>query len=334
MKSRRGTTLVAGILLLGFLMAAPAGTSAEGSHFLRLLLAFSADEMPTPETVLQRLLEKARRADFVGEQETTLFRPRHQVSRQEVVQKGGRRRITYLSPPELKGKEIYSEGGRSLFTDGMVVPDIGLGEGIGALAKEVRGTEEVAGRLAFIIELRASAEGGPSRRIWVDAKEWVPLRWEDRDAAGNLVSKTTYTRIRFGRGVPDVVPPKLPESHSRGLETRPAESSLEEVARQVGFRVWKPQYLPPGYRYHTATIKTIGSGKQAVQAVTTTYTNDLVVITLSQVPVRAIRDAPKPGPPRQTPIGMVWVQQGFHFVLVATPPLSEEELKRIATSVR
>ncbi|MBI3945297.1 MAG: hypothetical protein HY321_05225 [Armatimonadetes bacterium] len=332
MRTRRGAGLL-GILLTMSLLAA--GGEGHAAIDLSLLFEHVAGRVPSPEAIIQHLVDRGREAEFTGEQETTLFGPPFRVSRQEVVQKSGRRRLTYLSPPELKGKQVYSEGRRSLLSGGVDVPDIGLGEDLGSLVKSVRGTDEIAGRLAYVIEVRAPSRGGASRRIWVDADHWVPLRWEDRDASGDLVSKTTYTRIRFGRDVPNVVPPRAFTGRSHELELRSAGGiSLEEVARQVRFRVRKPEHLPTGYRYHTATIKTMGTGRRAVNAVTTTYTNDLGVITLSQAPARAIRGAPKPGARRQTSIGTVWVEDDFHFVLAATPPLPREEMERIAASVR
>jgi hypothetical protein len=97
--------------------------------------------------------------------------------------------------------------------------------------------------------------------------------------------------------------------------------------------VQQPQYLPKGYRFKLASVTTIGEGERAVHGSTSIFTNDLGIIDLRQVPAHAIASA-KPGPPRETPLGLVWVRDGFHFVLSATPPLSRAEMAKIAASVR
>ena len=65
------------------------------------------------------------------------------------------------------------------------------------------------------------------------------------------------------------------------------------------------------------------------------YTNGLDLITLAQAPVRAIENAPRPGPPQTSSFGqLVWVRGDFHFVLGGPPTLSGDELRKVAASVK
>lgn len=281
------------------------------------------------DALIQRLVELGRRVGFVGYEETSVFRPVRYSSRQKIVQKDGARRVLYLHPPGLRGKEIYIEGPLVIFNDGgTVAPDIPLGKDLRRLRKEALGTDRVAGRRTFVVEVRPDRSGA-SRRIWIDAEKWVPLRWEDRNSAGELLSKTTYTSIEFSEDLPRVVPPVRPPA------PRTVQLSLEEAEKLAGFRASLPEYVPPGYRRQVVTVTALGDERRPVYSISLRFSNGLDIITLSQAPVRAIEDAPRPGPPRVSPFGqLVWVRGGFHYVLGAPASLSHEEALKMADSVR
>lgn len=317
---------VALALLSAMLLLAPA---AHAHFFVSRLLWRTGDQEPTPDLLLRRLLQVGRNVEFSGSQETVVYKPRKHNSRQLVEQKAGRHRIYYLFPPALRGKEVISDGSHTFSAGGgAAVPDIGLGNDLERLVKRSLGVQQVIGRRAYVIELRPEGRGGGSRRVWIDAEKWVPLRWEDRDAAGALVSATSFTSIQFS-GVPEVAAP------TRSIDPPPVQTSPREAPRLAGFRVAAPSYLPRGFERRAVTLSPIGHGRQATHRVTTVYSNGLGVITLVQAPAGAIRNAPRPGKVEVSAAGqLVWVRDGFHFVLDATPPLAPGELRRIAGSVR
>lgn len=59
------------------------------------------------------------------------------------------------------------------------------------------GTATSSGRPASIIEVYRF-DGSPAARFWLDTRTLVPLRREDFDTAGKLVSDELFTQVRFG----------------------------------------------------------------------------------------------------------------------------------------
>lgn len=284
------------------------------------------------EEMVHRLVEHGRQAEFVGTQETTVFLPQRQSSRQRVIQKEGRRKVTYLSPPNLKGKEIVVDGPRILFDGaGTAAPEIGLGGDLKELSLKRLGTAQIAGRKAYIVEVCPANRTGASRKVWIDVQQWVPLCWEYRDASGDLVSKTVYTTIQFGGSVPRIVPP---QAFSRSPAQLPAQMSLAEAEKLAGFPVHVPGYLPKGYHRQAVSVISLGKGKRTAYSVNLVFSNGLDLVTLWQAPAGLIQNAPKPGKPRVSAYGQwVWVKGGYHYTLSATPPLPKAEMQKVVDSV-
>jgi len=323
------------VLALAVVAAACGVTAAaRAGDGLAELFGRIAAQALDPNTLVERLVEAGGHTEFSGVQETIIYKPQYQTSRQKVFQKAGRRRVLYTSPKALRGKVVGSDGARALLPGGVMdLPDIGLGGDIERLLKQGLGTERVAGRTAFVVEVRPQSRAGGSLRIWIDAHKWVPLRWENRDASGALVSKTAYTSIQFNTPIPDsqVIPRSF---GSRSAPISPLPLAIEDAERMVGFRVRVPGYLPRGYRRQAVTVSTFGQGGRCAHRVTLSYSNGLGLVTLAQAPARAIGKAPRSGRLVWSAPGLVWVQGGIHFVLCATPSLTREEMKRIAGSVR
>ncbi|HHX41144.1 MAG TPA: hypothetical protein GX715_14380 [Armatimonadetes bacterium] len=285
------------------------------------------------EVIVRRLVELGRQAEFVGTQETTLFLPKRQSSRQRVIQRDGRRKVVYLSPPQLKGKEILVDGSRILFDDGTgtAAPDIGLGGELAELSMKHLGTAQVAGRKTHIVEIRPPSRANASRKVWIDAQEWVPLCWEERDAEGNLVSKTRYITIRFGGGVPRIAPPA---AASRSVAPPSVQMTPAEAEKMAGFPVREPRYLPKGYHRQAVSVISLSKGHRGAYSINLVYSNGLDLITLWQTPAALIQNAPRPGKPRVSAFGQwVWVRGGYHYTLSATPPLPKAEMHKVIESI-
>ncbi len=325
MRSRRAVVLRT-LALVSFLLLPPATPAASAPA--GLLVALTAGGVD-PEVLIQRLVELGREADFVGYEQTTVFRPVRYSSRQKVTQKDGARRILYLYPPGLKGKEIYIEGPLVIFDDqATVAPGIPLGKDLRQLRKQALPNDRVAGRPTSVVEVRP-ARSGDSRRIWIDAEKWVPLRWEDRNRAGALLSRTTYTSIEFSSDLPPIPPP------APAPKALPQQMSLKEAEKLAGFRASIPTYLPRGYRRQVVTVTTIGKGQRLAHSISMRFSNGLDILTLFQAPARAIEDAPRPGQFRVSSFGqLVWVRGDLHYVLEAPASLSRDELMKIARSVK
>ncbi len=313
-------------LMLGATLSPAAPPVRAGMDLGALLAGVSG---PNANEVIRRLVENSTSAEFTGMQITAIYRPQRRASRQQVTQKGGRRRITYVEPPALKGKVIDVDGSHLFSAGGETAAPDGLGNDLSRLEKSMLGTERVAGRAAYVIEVRPGGNGG-ARRIWVDVEEWVPLRWQDRDARGTLVSESAYVTIEFAR-----VSRELPTPRSLdGSRDTPVVFSREDAEREVGFRILIPSYLPKGYRSKAITVNSIGAGKNSVLHATQQFSNDLALLTLSQAPARALTDAPRPGRYQWSANALTWVRGGFYFVMIPPPSLTRQEVEKVAGSVR
>lgn len=289
---------------------------------------------PAPDSIIERLVSRGNHTEFVGTQKTILYRPRLRSSIQKVTQKAGRRRILFLAPASVRGKVVYNDGALTFAGNGgTTAPDIGIDNDLRRLVKQGLGKDHVAGRPAYIVELRPRGRNSGSRRVWVDAAEWVPLRWEDRDSHGTLVSKSFFTSIQFHSAIPDTVlqPPAALMARAREL---PVALSMAGAEKLAGFNVVMPGYIPKGFHRRAVMVTSFGRGSKVAQRVTLSFSNGLSILTLVQAPVHAIKSAPRPGKVCWSPPGLVWVRGHYHFVLTATPPLSRAEMLRIADSVR
>ncbi len=150
------TVLLLTLALVSLALSRAVPAAALDATFLVVAAAGGVD----PDALIQRLVELGRAADFVGFEETTVYRPVRYSSRQKVTQKDGARRILYLYPPGLKGKEIYIEGPLIIFDDqGTVAPGIPLGKDLRRLRKQALSNDRVAGRLTYVVEVRPATSG-------------------------------------------------------------------------------------------------------------------------------------------------------------------------------
>ncbi len=126
-----------------------------------------------------------------------------------------------------------------------------------AMAREARleGTDRLGDREVYI--LRWEGKRG-TRRVWVDAERFVPLKREDRNDRDELLLSQTLQEVEF--------PAKAPLARLRfalesGLTLYEDEAafhqavSLPHVQRGVEFRVRTPDYLPTGLAFRRATLR-------------------------------------------------------------------------------
>ena len=188
----------------------------------------------------------------------------------------------------------------------------------------------ILGRPVYVISLIPRHPGNPRRKVWIDKKTYLPLKEEDYNWKGELISASFYTEIHFDRRFSK-------EKFYRDFPKRPRKKvffsqerflSLKEMKRKIRFPVSFPYYLPQGYEFQEAVLRFKG------RAVKLTYTNGLGVICLFQMPPNIklrghLKLLFKDFEGAQS---LVWRKRGRTFILVAN--ISRKELTKIAQSVK
>jgi outer membrane lipoprotein-sorting protein len=88
--------------------------------------------------------------------------------------------------------------------EGMMGSDLSYEDGLdqdalsGKYAATVRGTQELGGRRAYVVDLKGVAKGLPydQRSVWVDAERWVNLKEEMRSRDGTLIKTMLATEVK------------------------------------------------------------------------------------------------------------------------------------------
>jgi len=180
----------------------------------------------------------------------------------------------------------------------------------------------ILARPVYVISLIPRHPGNPRRKVWIDKKTYLPLKEEDYNWRGELISSSFYTEIHFDKRFSK-------EKFYRDFPQRPRKKvfsqerflSLKDLRRKIRFPVSVPHYLPPGYEFQEAVLI---SKERAVKL---TYTNGLGVICLFQMPsnikLRGHLEGAHP---------LVWEKGGRTFLLMAD--ISRKELIKIAQSVK
>lgn len=317
-----------------------------------MLLGAAWAQQPDARTVLQRMLKAEASAAFTAHQVTTISGKRSVTSEQIVYRDGLKgMRMEYLSPPGLRG-EIMVDDGKTLahFIPKANVVKIrpsrlaALSAGTdqvaqafsrGNLQVELVGRDEIAGRTAYIVEVKpALRRRGAGRRFWVDAEKWVKLKTEDIGPGGVVVSTSCYTRIDFVSAIPDqkfrFEPPPGVRVEQEGVP--PHMLSVGDAQRQVKFRILEPSYLPAGFKPVGATVVPFRGGK----LVALRYTDGVSSFSLFQTPGQTLNprflQRLHEGPVRPGKGIYSWRHGDLNLTLVGRFPA--DEAGRIADSVK
>ncbi len=180
----------------------------------------------------------------------------------------------------------------------------------------------ILARPVYVISLIPRHSGNPRRKVWIDKKTYLPLKEEDYNWRGELISSSFYTEIHFDKRFSK-------EKFYRDFPQRPRKKvfsqerflSLKDLRRKIRFPVSSAHYLPPSYEFQEAVLF---SKERAVKL---TYTNGLGVICLFQMPsnikLRGHLEGAHP---------LIWEKGGRTFLLMAD--ISRKELIKIKQSVK
>ncbi|MGC8834589.1 MAG: sigma-E factor regulatory protein RseB domain-containing protein, partial [Armatimonadota bacterium] len=170
------------------------------------------------------------------------------------VGRGGKHRIDYISG-DLRGFKSGYDGAVAWRYDAhhrkvFVTPTFFGEKGVEAVTRNhdvlLEGSEEIAGRRAYVVAIRERKSGAVVQRQWLDHEHYIPLKLETYDSDGRLVSRTRVTSVSF---VPqDKVrfsPPKIPGVQVVGeVSSLTPCSSVSELRKAVGHDMAVPRYVP------------------------------------------------------------------------------------------
>jgi outer membrane lipoprotein-sorting protein len=263
----------------------------------------------------------------------------------------GRLRLEFLSPESVSGRLVVDDGvsvwqyepSQHLVIHGpSFVPPAEGSERVEEILRSalvaVLGTEEVIGRRTVVLAMEAR-DAGPSRRYWVDRETGVILRTEERDATGEIVFTSFFTRISFGLNLPSALFRFTPPAGARTIDlyvSGDPVSTPEALQQASGVRV--PLTLPYGYRFHTgavvrhgALISTSASYGDGVRTLTV-FVTPAARMAFPQVGTPVKMDA---GAARLLDVGyfrvLMWQVRGANYALAAT--LSASRLLFVANAL-
>lgn len=213
-------------------------------------MAFSA-QLSAP-VILKKALDAERTARYEATAITSLkMNGKRLNARVRLYKSGPRTRFEYLSGPS-KGI-IITDDGRSLVT---LCPRRGctsaqlratfaesLDNLLANYSPKLIGTDNVASRRTYVIELVPRAKGTPSSRIWIDMSTFVILGNERYSSAGDTISSTRFETVDYSARPPVSL-----------FQAKPAADisleyckTQEEVQKKVGFTLLMPKHVPAGY---------------------------------------------------------------------------------------
>lgn len=322
-------------LLLALARPVPAGVQT-GAPGVRPL--------PGPAVILRTMLAAPALVDYEGTKVISTVRGTRAetVTMLESYKRLGRLRLEFLSPESTSGRLIVDDGlstwqyepalhlvvrGPS-FVQGAAhperAPDI-----LRRYRVSVLGRETVIGREAILVAL-APGPAGSNRRLWVDETTGVVLRTEERDARGEIVYVSFFSRISYSLNLPpglfqfrQPAGARVLSFHVTGEPVR-SVADLRALARSD---VVAPPVLLGRYAFRDGRVAQHG----AFSAVALTYTDGVGVVTVFQTPTTrmAFPDVGEPlvlraGRGRILDLGyfrvLVWQAGPMHYAVVGNVP--------------
>lgn len=322
---------------------------------VKQLAPISAPQVPAQEqdaqNLLRRMLQAEKSLTLSGSQITTISRNGQDVTSEQRVLRNGSRafRLEYVRPANLAGEQIVDDG--RLFrrylpaTNTLEVSPSRL-QRLGGRMRQVMeqitrgglsvqsvGQETVAGRICHVIEVVPNGLAKAARRrFWVDPTNGAQLRIDQFSPAGRRVSTSFYTDVTysptFARDAfrapktPGTVRTVTPQVGTR-------LPSVAQAQAQAGFNVLQPAFLPPGFRFQSASISDYRKNK----LVALRYVNGMNTFSLFETPRPATARPEEPKRAHHPRNGVLTGEQG-NLRLVLIGNLDGEDMERVLASVR
>lgn len=315
---------------------------------LATALAAHSDQMDG-RAALKKMFEAESKVSYIAHEVTTLARGPAMTSEQTVYKAGDKgMRMEYTSPDGLKG-EIRADDGHVL---AHYIPEKKVlrmrqsrlasahswmahaDRMFGRVDVEMVGRDKMAGRSAYVVEIKPHSGRGPSRKIWIDTEKWIKLKTEEIGPDGTVLSMSYFTKIDFvgsisGQKFHVDAPPGVRVEHE---EHEPHTVPIERAKHEAGFQVLVPSYLPQGFKSEGAAVIPFRDGK----IVAIRYTDGVSMFSLFQTPGERLNprfiERLHHGPDRAGMEVFTWRVGDISFTIVGQ--ISQDEIRRIARSVK
>jgi len=260
-------------------------------------VSFPAQSAQTDNRDLDALLthvqDAAANVVCVAEGTTTLHHHGKLVTSAIKVYHGTqhRRRIEYLTPP-LKGLIVISDEKHTWRydpkEDRVVVTDHSHSSNPEDRRKSLVSNHRVriactgkkAGRDAILLKM-TSATGSIKKEIWLDASTYEKLANTDYNDKGEFEASTEFTSIKYVNSLPDRLFKDPKRDHPFRELSLSKPISLEELSKQVGFKVSIPTFVPAGYKLDGYWV--YKSRRHPVNVAYTRYTDGLDTISIFEM---------------------------------------------------
>ncbi len=300
--------------------------------------------LPSAATVITAMLAAPERVDYEGTKVLSAVRNDRAdtVTVLESYKRLGRLRLEFLSPESVGGRLIVDDGASfwqyepshhlvirgPSFVRPPAAPQTAH-EVLRSHLVAVLGVEEVIGRQTVVVAMEPRA-GGADRRYWVDQTTGVILRTEERDATGEIVFTSFFTRISFGLNLPSALFRFNPPAGARVIPlflSGDPVATPEALRRQAGFGATMPVSLPYGYQFRDGAVSRHG----ALVASAATYADGVRTLTVFQTPSSKMA-FPQVGVPvtldtvgaRLLDLGyfrvLIWQSRGINYAVAGSLP--------------
>ncbi|MBD3177818.1 MAG: hypothetical protein GF320_21805, partial [Armatimonadia bacterium] len=119
---------------------------------------------------------------------------------------------------------------------------------------EPAGEKRIAGRQCWGYNILPKSSGNPSRLMFIDAETYLPLRTENVNGLGDLVSVSAHSEVEYHQSLDA----GLFAAPTEGVREDPVERTGPLNHRQAqtesGIPLSEPGYVPEGYRFAGAFI--------------------------------------------------------------------------------
>lgn len=221
---------------------------------------------PSADSVLRDMVKAEKSLSYSGT--ATVTRSGAPTKTIQIWRDAAKRRLEWTAPPVSRGDLLVDDGQnvwhyfRSDGPNGTAVQTRGAAEIdwqrlAQSMTAKLHGSDNVAGREAWIVSLTPRQGGQAPLKVWIDQKVFARLRVER--GSGATKSTMALQKVNFG-----VVP------QSRFQWTPPAGANITRTrgtlfndfvqARRVANWLAEPHTLPQGYAFESAVVDTSGNG--------------------------------------------------------------------------
>lgn len=354
-RARRAARVLGAILVLALILSACPAHAQALRPFWRLRRPNPAHPHvrrapagvvdPNALALLQIMLQAKRTLTVSGTQVTTLYQGNRAVTSVQTITTNGDRayRMDYQGPSALAGQVVVDNGQVEWHyfperkTMEVTPSELGnLRERIGPVLNALRrrrlnavvvGQDQVAGHAAEVVEVSGIGTYAGARRFWIDPTNGAELRIDIYGPAGGVISTSYYTQVIYSPSLThsSFNPPDVPADTriTAGITGQTLPGMPTDL--QAGFHVLAPAYLPPGFRFESASQSNVG-GEPLIGL---QYGDGVESLSLYESPLRRLQPNKIMHPRADV---LIVRQNGIRLILIGN--LARKDLEQIAQSLR